>query len=752
MLTSPRLPAPIRAHDRSYRSVTGRRPAWGALSALAAAAALATTHANSQEGASPTAEKGAPMAEPTEATLPPVRVRAQVERETAGGRVNGYAAKRSGTAMRGDIALRDTPQAVTVITADALADLSLRTIDEVADYVAGVDREAAQANPYALSFYIRGFNTAGAASSYNGFREYGFETPQSAVNIERIEFLKGPASVLYGGAGALSGLVNIVSKLPQPESRHDAKITFGSFGHRRAQLDTTGALDAERGLLYRLTAETDKDGNFVDGVKQESHFLSPVVTWHLSPSTRLDVEAVIQRVKRPGREPYFSRHPDFFRIPLTTQLGDPDTEAGGGGDLNRDLGRVELRHELGNGLTFRQGVFAQYVSSDDSTIQTTGYDPATQLVSRRVRDVDSYDRTRISQSELSGDTTTGSVRHQWLAGFEAGKLDSGYRFIVAPYSPINLFAPTYPGSVQGPLVESPWEDSNSEFQALYAQDMLSLNSQLKLVLGARYDRLRSWAERRSAGSTAAVTKDSDVSPRLGVVWQPNPTLSAYASWTESFRANRGTDAQGQTFDPQTGQQAEVGAKFDLSSGLSGSVAVFEYVRGNVPTTDPANTSYSILVGEQRSRGLELETSGRLMTGLDIIANYTYLDARVTKDNRLPVGDRLTGIPRHAVGLFGKLSLARFGVQGLAATLGVSHATDRPSGLPNDPDGPGPLTSDDVKLPSYTTANVGLHYETRGYSVRLVGRNVNNARIYDGYNSTFQPRAPRSWSVEVGATF
>jgi iron complex outermembrane receptor protein len=685
-------------------------------------------------------------------SLPAVTVRAQAMRETAAGPVNGYAAKRSGTAMRGDVALRDTPQAVSVISADALRDLSLRTIDEVADYVAGVNREAAQANPYALSFYIRGFNTAGAASSYNGFREYGFETPQSAVNIERIEFLKGPSSVLYGGAGALSGLVNIVSKMPQAERRNEVRLTAGSFGHRRAQLDSTGPLDQDQRLLYRLTAEVDKDGNFVDGVDQQSLFLSPVLTWHVAPSTRIDAEWVVQRVDRPGREPYFSRHPDFFRIPLTTQLGDPDTELGGGGDLRRDLARLELTHQFDNGLKFRQGLFAQYVSSDDTTIQTSSYNPATQLLQRRVRDVASYDRSRISQSELSGEAAAVGMRHQWLVGLEAGKLDSGYQFTVAPYSPINLFAPTYPGAIQGTLTTSPWEDSYSEFQALYAQDIMDVTRQVKLVVGARYDWLRSWAQQRSPGQSAKVTKDSDLSPRLGVVWQPNERISAYASWTKSFRANRGTDRQGQTFSPQTGKQYEVGFKFDPRPGLSGSVAVFEYTRGNIPTTDPVDDDYSILVGEQRSRGLEVELSGRVMPGLDVIASYTYLDARVTKDNRLPVGDRLVGVPRHAVGVFGKLSLARVGLQGFSATLGVSHARDRPSGLPNDPDGAGPLTAGDVKLPSYTTANLGLIYDTGHYSVRLTGRNINNARIYDGYNSTFQPRAPRSWSVELASTF
>lgn len=709
--------------------------------AIAVAALMCVLNAQAQETA-PAASQTEPAA-----VMPTVEV--QGAAENAGGPVDGYAAKRSGSAMRGDVALRDTPQAVSVISAQALADLAPRTLDEIADYVAGVDREAAQANPYALSFYIRGFNTAGAASSYNGFREYGFETPQSAVNIERIEFVKGPASVLYGGAGALSGLVNIVSKKPQQDKLLQGNATIGSFGHRRVQLDATGPLTADKRVLYRVTAEIDKDGNFVRGAKQQSHFFSPVLTWQLTPATSVEAELVVQRIDRPGREAYFTRHPDFFRAPLDIQLGDPGTKEGGGGTLNRDLGRVELTHMFSNGVKFRQGLFAQYVASDDSTIQATSYNPTTQMVSRRVRDVDSYDRARVSQTEFSGSGKLGGMEHQWLIGLEAGKLDSGYVFNVAPYSPISLVNPVYPGKASGTLSATPWEDSYSEFQALYVQDLMSITPQFKLVVGGRQDRLRSWAQSRSAGALASVTRNSAFSPRVGLVWQPDAMLSAYASFTESFRVNRGTDRLGRTFDPQTGEQLEVGVKFDPSARLTASAALFQYERGNVPTTDPVDNRYSVLVGEQRSRGLELEALGQVARGVDLIASYTYMQAEVTQDRRLAAGDRLVGVPRHAAGLFAKLSLARFALPKWSATAGLSYAGARVSGLPNDPDGNGPLTSASVELPSYTTVNAGVFYDAGNYSVRVTGRNLNNARIYDGYNSTFQPRAPRSVSVDFG---
>lgn len=685
------------------------------------------------------------------AVLPSMTVTAQPQQETATSRVQGYAARRSATATRSDIALRDTPASVTVITQDAIRDIAPRALDEMSDYIAGVNREAVQGNPYSLSFYLRGFNTAGGASSYNGFRESGFETPQSAVNIERIEFLKGPASVLYGGAGSLSGLVNIVTKRPEAEQSGRVEITGGSFDRLAGNLDTTGPLDEQGKLRYRLTAAIDKDGNFLPQAKQQSTFISPVLSWDLAPGTQLEIELLAQDIDRPGREAYSLRHPDFFRIPVDTQLGDPGHPLGSGGKIERRLARIDFTHVLDNGWKFRQGLYANNVHSDDSTIQGTAYNPATQELSRRVRQVESYDRSRFSQTELSGLSSLGGLEHNWLVGVEFGRITTGYGFIVAPYTPLNIFNPTYPGSVQGPLVEPfPGDDSGSDTRAIYAQDLIDFGNGFKVMLGGRFDDLESYAQSRDPSQPRTSQSDQAFSPRLGLIWQPREELSFYGSWSRSFQPNSGRDRNGGTFDPQEGEQLEVGVKVDPNERLALTAALFHYTRQNVLTTDPSDINFRIAVGEQRTRGLELEALGEVLPGWEVIASYSYLNAEVTKDNRLPVGDQLVGVPTHSAGLFSKLSLDRVGLPRWSFTSGISYAGERESGLPNDP--PGALTASDVRLPAYTKIDAGLIYDNDQWRVQFSGSNLTDEKIYDGYISTFAPRAGRAYTMTYSVNF
>lgn len=696
-------------------------------------------------------ERGS-AAEPAAApVLPAVTVTAEAEKETATSRVRGYAARRSATATRSDVELRDTPASVTVVTQDAIRDIAPRSLDEIGDYIAGVDREAVQGNPYSISFYMRGFNTGGAASSYNGFRESGFETPQTAVNIERIEFLKGPASVLYGGAGSLSGLVNIVTKRPEAEPFRRMEVTAGSFDRLATSIDATGPIDEAGKLRYRLTAAVDKDGNFVPQVNQQSTFVSPVLSWDLAPGSNLEIELLAQDVDRPGREPYFIRHPDFLRIPINTQLGDPRNPLGAGGKITRRLARVDFTHLLDNGWKFRQGFYANNIHSDDTTIQGTSYDPATRLLSRRVRQVASYDRSRFSQTELSGTSSLAGLSHTWLVGVEIGRLTTGYGFIVAPYTPLDIFNPSYPGSAQGPLVVPfPGEDSGSDTRALYAQNLIDFGNGIKMLVGGRFDDLKSFSESRDPDVARSEQTDQAFSPRVGMVWQPRKDVSFYGSWSESFTPNRGRSRSGGTFDPQQGEQFEVGVKLDPTERLTLTAAVFQYLRQNVLTTDPSDTNFQIAVGEQRTRGLELEALGQLLPGWEVIASYNYLQAEITEDNRLPVGDRLVGVPRHSFGIFNKVSLARVGLTGWSVTAGISYAGKRESGLPNDP--AGLLTAADVMLPSYTKVDAGLIYDKGEWRLQLSGSNLTDEKIYDGYISTFAPRAGRAYTLTYAVNF
>jgi iron complex outermembrane receptor protein len=665
----------------------------------------------------------------------------------------GYQPMGSAVGSRNELPLKDIPQSVSVVNDELLQDMAPRVIDEVADYIAGVEREGVQANPYAISFFVRGFNTAGGASSYNGFRDQGFNTPQSMINIERIEFLKGPSSVLYGGSSALSGLVNIVSKKPLAESYNRLETTVGSFDHLATSLDSGGAMNADKSLRYRLTAEVDKDGNFIDDMQQQSVFVSPYFSWLISDDTQLDIELVNQHIDRPGRESGFRRHPIFFTLPENINLGDPRVPLGAGGQLDRHLGRVELTHRFANQLKLRQAVLANNVHSDDSTIQVIGYSVDAQTVSRRVRAVDEYQRERYSQTELSGEGVLMGLQHQWLTGVELGRVQSGYAFLTAAYTDLNIFNPQYPGEPLAAL-SSPFPPSVSEAEnkALYVQDLVTLGAGFKVMAGGRYDRVDSISRTLDGQTADSEQQDSAFSPRLGLIYQPTDITTYYTSWSRSFNPNMGIAADGSHFDPEEGQQYEVGIKQQVTPRTSVNAAVFEYQRENVLTTDINDENFSATVGEQRSRGFELEAIGQVTDSWSMMASYGFLDAEITADNDLPVGDRLTGVPRHSVGVFNKVNLATLGLNQWSVTAGVAYAAERESGLPNDPDADGAFTHRDVQLPAYTKVDAGIVYDADAYQLRLNGRNLTDEKIYDGYFSTFQPRAGRSVDVSMAIEF
>lgn len=689
------------------------------------------------------AEEGADGAVTGSPTLPPVLVTSQRD----------YAVQDVAAGSRLPLALRDVPQSVTAIDASLLADLAPHTLDEVADYVAGVDREGALAGPYTVSFFFRGFNTGGAASTLNGFREFGFQTPQSAANIERIEFLKGPASVLYGGSFALSGLVNVVTKRPSATPAQQFVLGGGSHDRAYAELDATGPLTDGGTLRYRLTAAYDEGGSFVRDYSQRSVFVSPYLSWDITPSTTLDVELIGQDVRADGRRNSFFRDPLFFELPVESNFG-----PGGDSRDERRLARVDLTHRFANDWRLRQGLFYQDVD--------TPYDRGFQVLfevnadgrtgPRRVRSVTGFQRDRALQTELSGTFSTGRLEHQLLVGFEYARYLFGYAFFEAPYSDVDFLAPA-PGEQLGPLEpDYPAEEYGATTRALYVQDLVDLRGGFKALLGVRYDDADTVYRPQDRGEPVYNEQsDRAVSPRVGLIWQPSATTSVYTSWATSFSPNFfGRSATGEPFEPERGRQVEVGARHELAAGLQLSAAVFEYRRRNILTTDPNDPtqSSSITVGEQRSRGVELEALGRIGDDWQLFASYAFLDATVTRDNSLPVGDRLTGVPRHSVGLFNRVRLAALGAPRLSATLGIAWAGARESGLPNDPDGDGPLTGADVELPEYTKIDAGLIYDADRFTLRLTGSNLLDEKIYDGYYSTFAPRAGRTFAASVTVPF
>jgi iron complex outermembrane receptor protein len=687
------------------------------------------------------------VAQSPEQRLPEVRVQGKAE-AAPGAREypdQGYQARGATAGSKVELPLKDVPQSITVINEEALRDLAPARIHQVADYVAGAGVFASAATPYTNAFFLRGFSST-AASTFNGFRDSGFLTTQSLINLKRIEFLKGPASVLYGGSAALSGLVNYVSKRPQDKPMREVTVGAGSFDRYYTTLDATGPLTDDKRLRYRLTAAYDYGGNHRKDYGQDSRFVSPYFSWDLTERTQLDVELIAQHTRFDGRENPLPRHPVSLRLPVETNLG-----PGGDGEDRRFVARIDLKHRFDNGWTLRQGIYHNDMrKTKDYSFQFLAVNPDGVTGTRRVRSVPEYERDFSSQTELSGTFATGTLKHNLLIGVESASRRFAFDFFVATATGVNLFDPQ-PGVQTGPLVLSGApNESGANTTAFYAQDLIDLTHGFKLMLGARFDDVEQFS-RPKAGNPAPgnLINRSATSPRAGLIYQPTPATSIYGSWTKSFAPNLGMSATGAGFEPQEGEQVEFGIKHDLRPDLSLTAALFDFRRTNVLTADPANVGFSIAVGEQRSTGFELEAQGRVTRDYSIIAAYTNLDARVSRDNTLRVGDRLAGVPKNAFALFNKLRLTALGVPEWSATLGLVYAGARESGLPNST---AAFSSEQLRLPSYTRVDAGLIYEQGRHTVRLSGTNLTNEKIYDSNGSSIYPRAPQAYAVSLAVKF
>ncbi|MDP2248319.1 MAG: TonB-dependent siderophore receptor, partial [Nitrosomonadales bacterium] len=537
--------------------------------------------------------------------LPEVTVEASKEK-LPGERLypdEGYQSRGATVGSRTETDLKDIPQSISVINNELLRDVPVARINQLADYVAGVEPFASAATPYTNAFFFRGFGST-SATTFNGFRDSGFLTSQSLINLDRIEFLKGPASVLYGGSAGLSGLVNYVSKQPQATPFNEITVGGGSFDRQYTTLDSTGALNEDGSLRYRLTASYDKGGNHKDKYSQDSTFISPYLSWDIGDKTKLDVELIAQDTSFDGRENFLPRHPVSFRLPVETNLG-----IGGTGNDKKRVARVDFKHQFDNGITFRQGLYVSKVDKfDDFSFQFLGVNPDGETGRRRVRSVPESERDWTSQSELNGVFSTGVLKHELLIGMELRKRKFDYDFFVATANDVDLFNPQK-GIQTGPLNGS-GEKSGASSRAFYVQDLIDLTHDFKLMLGGRFDEVSQFSRARNAvAAPGRDTKEHAFSPRVALIYQPTPATSNYCSYSESFSPQLGLSRTNDQFEPQEGEQYEVGVKHDLRPDLSLSMSVFEFTRKNALTSDPVDPLFSIAVGEQRSRGFELELNG-----------------------------------------------------------------------------------------------------------------------------------------------
>lgn len=681
--------------------------------------------------------------ETTRVELQATNITGAADYETAQGPVQGYHATRSASATRTDTSIHETLQSISVVSKDVVEDIGATRLQDALDYAGGVGRANNFGGQGLTTFTVRGFTTG--EFYRNGFPiNRGYPNMPDANSIERLEVLRGPATMLYG-RGDPGGTFNVVSKQPLAEP----KVTLGSQlddqGMQRATLDASGPLDEQGRLAYRLNVVGEGGDTFRDHVETERYGVTPVVTWQATDDTKVIFEGDFMR----------NNHPlDRGLTRYANQKGTPSRDTFWGekdvGKLHNDNNMAQLRFEhllndnwtLGGGFQWLDGTL-QGNAIEANSLAADGRTLSRNFNYRKLEWTD-----KDTQLNLTGHFSTGGFDHTLLTGVEFEDYD--YKSIIQRSSglagsyPIDIFDPVY-GQPRPALTRTPTHDKeNLKTYAAFVQDQVALTERLKVLAGARFERFEHDYESYVTGVKPWNTADNAVTPRVGVIYDLTETVAVYADAARSFKPNTGAAREGGGFEPEKGKSYEMGIKWEaLERQLSVDAAIYQIEKKNVLTTDPLDSTFSVAAGQVRSRGFDLNVAGNITPEWRVIGGYAYVDAEVTKDNTIRVGSRLANIPRNSFSLLNVYEFQDGALKGLGLGAGGKYVAERVGQTSNTP----------FSMGAYTVVDLLGYYKVNDkVRLNLDVKNLFNRDYEEGAfgNVYAYPGEPRT--VQVGIAY
>ena len=699
------------------------------------------------------------------------------------------------SALKQDVGVLDTPASVDNYSASFLRAIETTQVTDLYNYMTGVQRGGLTG--YDLS--IRGFKTTQTdknAILVDGLpglaTRYG--SPPT-VNVESIDVVKGPTSVLYG-QGQPGGFVNMITKKPGATAAGVATVTESAYdgdgisiGHDLgtvADLDFTGPINSSQSLLYRVILEDVDKKSFRQGVYEHSYYIAPSLTWVVSQDTTATVAVEVRHREAGYDNALVAPNKDVNLI------ASRETVYQSPNDILPEFGRSEtftLDHAITSEINWHTAV--RSITANDSAV---GYDqnsvfllpattkapilPAEWVVQRRARQQFNERSYNFIDSNVTMPLATGPVEHKFLFGVNGGVDTTDFNRIqfyngpvtgalarpgptsinVGVYNPITNISPaitTFPG---GAGLNDRY--TRSETYAGYLSDLMTLAEQWKLNLGLRYSGEQQYASERKAAPNVNRFKNSKVLPTAGLLFEPTGSWTVYTAYSTSYvpvPANT-QDANGNyAFNPVSAHQVEFGTKLDKLQGrLSVTAAVFDIHSDNVIEAALCNAGVagtcSQQVGQEHSKGGELEVNTHFVEGWQALLGYSYTDAKVAKSSTAPtaplVGDRLTNSSLNNLHLWSRYDVGSGPLKGLGGGLGVFHVSNHTGTLPSSSD------QRLLLLPGYTVVDMAIYYSLlQRYDFTLKVGNLLNKVYYEGVNSTTNelgvvPGSPRYLQLSV----
>ena len=764
----------------------------GALAAgfgLAGLAAAQTPAAAPQPAPAASAPAEAPADDkPGPTVMPTIKAKASAVRQ---GKESVQAVTTS--IGKGTQELRDIPQSVTVVTERLIDDRNLDTLKEALHNTAGISFQAAEGGEEDIR--LRGFSLNSTGDIFvDGIREPAF-FERDTFNYDRLEVLRGSASMLFG-RGSTGGAVNQVNKQPLMFGRNEVDLTLGNGKYARAAADLNLRTGEDAALRVNLM-KTDADnwGNFVD--KEGA-----AATYALGIGTRDEFSVGLYYLDNhngvnygmpwlPPSSPYNrDTNPtgtqDRVLLPV-----DPKTYYAAGSDYSdggAKYGTLSHIHRFGQGSELKTVLRkAKYnrdlrasairfclrpdanstTNSECSTEPTTQQNLGPNTILTRGNNVKIQELETLNfQSDYSGRFNLGGMKHSVQAGVDYAHEE----FVNFRGDPITKPKTTIGRPNDGGSIDESkrvtYMDRSFDAKALgaYAQDLVQIAPQWKVLAGLRWDRFEgSYDSPQLINPTGTITpaahrdrSDSLWSKRVGVLFQPTAFQSYHLSYGTSFNTSGDTyqyDAQGANTPPEGSKNFEIGGKLDLADGnLSLRFALFHSVKTNERNRDLPDATNYVLSGERHASGLELDVAGRISPAWEVFASYAFIpDAKIDKGAYNIVNGRYESLQGERVGARPGGTPRHSGTVWTTYKLGSSW---RLGGGINARSADSPPLVEAFKAPAYVTGDLMAEYAlNEDLSVKLNVSNVTNKLYADMlYRGHYIPGKPRTIQLTTSYRF
>ena len=688
-------------------------------------------------------------------------------------------------------ALKDVPQSINYVTKELILDQGAITVNDVVRNMSGV-------NPYSFynDFSIRGFRSLGNRNSgnlVNGMRTQTSLWRQSSLaNIERVEVIKGPASALFGNA-APGGVINRVTKKPLDVARQSVTLTAGSFGTTRAYTDLTGPLNDKKTLLYRLNLGYENTDGFRDLQGLTSYIVAPSFTYRASEKTQLNIDMtyVNHQGKLDRGVAVFGDGSLFSRPISATQSAANDYLRENSVNLS-----FALSHRLAQGLLFNSTyLFSSYDedllehSQDNAFVKKADGKDNPSLVLMRVTQRQRHFRNNNFNNYLTWDVTTGAMKHKLLVGYDHfnTQLAPGSSYIEAggyllrnggtaktfnvkkssdylldenknprtnvPAFDLNSSAGNRYQDISKYIYESKDVKPSDQYtNGVYLQEQLTWHK-LQVLLGARMEWFTDVTQNKNGSESK--THQHAFTPRVGLVYSVVPSTNVYATWIRGFEpqsvAVQSNPGSGGPFDPVESELWEIGAKGEyLNKRLSVTTALFSLRQKNTLYNAGVSGQPDLMVpiGEELSRGVEFDVSGRILPYWSIMANYAFNVAEISKapEGTKDLNLQRPGTPRHSANLWTKFIVPTGMLRNLGIGVGLNGVSERKGQVGR--------RENVVAYPGYALLNLALYYKVQEVQIQVNLNNALNKQYYiSGYDRLRSfPGAPRNINLTINYRF